>query len=954
MSEDAWGRRYPGSRWWKFDFHNHTPASSDYEAVEARTLTPEQWLLAYMRAKVDCVTVTDHNTGDWIDRLQHALNGLESDLHVEFRPLTIFPGVEVTSNDSLHILGVFPPGSGKAKIDALMGGRLQITNPHAPTAERMCAQSASDVVEAIHALGGLAIAAHVERDNGLLRGTVDAAGVFSSALAGRTLDDVLRKLDAVEFQTLTNPSYTHFADRLKGVACVAGSDFPHHTSNAGTRTTWVKMSQPSFEGLRLALLDSEGAIRRGELSPEDPQNLPTLWIESVRLHDLHLKRAGGGDLSQSLHPAYNALIGGRGSGKSTVVEAIRLAMARDSEVSEDLLGTSSPIAQTFGRFRGSYDPARKLGMILPGSQLEVVFHQGTGEAALCYRCIWQRQADSRYWATADRLEGELWLPTNLSPDQIRAQFPTRIFSQKQILELAEQPQALLKFIDDAIHTDKRAWQETFEARRQALLAARLKVRALKAEIRNRPELEKQFTEANRKARVFSAGNFGPLLKAYQRASQQRRAIGDFLELIGKDLSLLRASLENAQSIAQTELSGFEAETPAEQAAVADALRLRNSLADQVRAIAAPVSAMEQELTAGTAGLNQSAWHNESQQHLAAYAAETARLKAAGIQSAQEAAAAVAAADQLGKQLEKIRASERQLVEAEQAVEQAAADLVASREELTALRAAFVQQLVAQNSLLHLNIRGMAHGPTALTDLRQRLGLAENAQFSDLWEETTDAQGRPVFKGLIWELVRPDRDTVISVSERLADLKRSVVARQNPVLGVRLEARLMKNIERLTDEALDALATWFPEDEITLKYQSRPGNNLRDIQAASAGQKTAAMLSFLLLHGDEPLVLDQPEDDLDNALVSELVVSQLRSNKKRRQLIVVTHNANIVVNGDAELVLTMDFAGGSIQCNRSGGLQEKSVREDICRVMEGGREAFEKRYQRILQHLDKLP
>ena len=62
---------YPGSRWWKFDFHSHTPASADYgkgpNQDSLREITPEDWLLGYMRVGVDCVAVTDHNSGE-LDR----------------------------------------------------------------------------------------------------------------------------------------------------------------------------------------------------------------------------------------------------------------------------------------------------------------------------------------------------------------------------------------------------------------------------------------------------------------------------------------------------------------------------------------------------------------------------------------------------------------------------------------------------------------------------------------------------------------------------------------------------------------------------------------------------------------------------------------------------------------------------------------------------------------------
>ena len=107
-----------------------------------------------------------------------------------------------------------------------------------------------------------------------------------------------------------------------------------------------------------------------------------------------------------------------------------------------------------------------------------------------------------------------------------------------------------------------------------------------------------------------------------------------------------------------------------------------------------------------------------------------------------------------------------------------------------------------------------------------------------------------------------------------------------------------------------------------------------------------MLAFLLAHGEEPLVLDQPEDDLDNHLIYDLVVRQIRENKFRRQIIVVTHNPNIVVNGDAEMIHALAFDGGQCVVKQSGSLQEEAIRDEVCRVMEGGREAFRRRYRRL--------
>ena len=147
--------------------------------------------------------------------------------------------------------------------------------------------------------------------------------------------------------------------------------------------------------------------------------------------------------------------------------------------------------------------------------------------------------------------------------------------------------------------------------------------------------------------------------------------------------------------------------------------------------------------------------------------------------------------------------------------------------------------------------------------------------------------------------------------------------------------------------LDKLLTWFPEDALQVEYsRTGEGTDFHPIVQASDGQRSAAMLAFLLAHGDEPLVLDQPEDDLDNHLIYDLVVRQMQENKRRRQIIVVTHNPNIVVNGDAEMLHVLDFRGGQCRVVQGGALQDASLREEVCRVMEGGREAFERRYRRL--------
>ena len=149
----------------------------------------------------------------------------------------------------------------------------------------------------------------------------------------------------------------------------------------------------------------------------------------------------------------------------------------------------------------------------------------------------------------------------------------------------------------------------------------------------------------------------------------------------------------------------------------------------------------------------------------------------------------------------------------------------------------------------------------------------------------------------------------------------------------------------TPSVFNEFSAYFPEDKLEVKYVSNGKPQVLD--HGSAGQKSAAILAFLLSYGSEPLILDQPEDDLDNSLIMELVVAQLQANKQRRQLIVATHNPNIVVNGDSEQVCVMKFAGGLIGTMRQESLDDALVRQHICDIMEGGSEAFKKRYDRMM-------
>jgi type III restriction enzyme len=112
--------------------------------------------------------------------------------------------------------------------------------------------------------------------------------------------------------------------------------------------------------------------------------------------------------------------------------------------------------------------------------------------------------------------------------------------------------------------------------------------------------------------------------------------------------------------------------------------------------------------------------------------------------------------------------------------------------------------------------------------------------------------------------------------------------------------------------------------------------------ASAGQQATALLTVLLNQPGAPLLIDQPEDDIDNRVIEE-IIRNIWEAKKKRQLIFTSHNANLVVNGDAELVVCFDYRESGNQTRgiikAEGAIDFKNVRDEITSVMEGGEKAF---------------
>lgn len=133
-------------------------------------------------------------------------------------------------------------------------------------------------------------------------------------------------------------------------------------------------------------------------------------------------------------------------------------------------------------------------------------------------------------------------------------------------------------------------------------------------------------------------------------------------------------------------------------------------------------------------------------------------------------------------------------------------------------------------------------------------------------------------------------------------------------------------------------------EIELNVSHQGQASYRPLTKLSTGQQCTAVLHLLLLQNKDPLIMDQPEDNLDNAFIADRIVTELRDAKINRQFIFATHNANIPVFGDAEWIgiFEVNDGQGSMPPKAQGAIDVPAVREKAANILEGGRTAFNQR------------
>lgn len=861
-----------GAQWVRVDFHLHTKADKEFKYTDSDDAFIRNYVGALKASNITLGVITNHNKFDLGE-----FKGLRKAARKE--NVELLPGVEFSVGDGhngVHTLIVFSDewiADGHDYINQFLN--IAFAGKPKQQYENENGRSELNIAQTLDQLEKFGrdfflVFAHVEDKSGLWKelggGRIGELGNDERFLR-RTLG--FQKVRSYnKAQDETKPCRTKIQDRLGDwyPAEVEGSD-PKAIDQIGKgKECFVKLGTPSFDALKFALCDPDSRVAN-----EAPKHQAS--------HILSARFEGGVLNGQTLHfsPQLNTLIGIRGSGKSSVLEAIRYALdiphgekALDTKYKDDLtrhtLGSGGKITltardnygQVFEVSRIFKEPSNVYldGQLQPGVSIrETVLNQpiyfgqkdlsSTGEGFetdLVEKLVGEKLTPLRteIEAQRERIQASVarWIKLQNTEEQKReytAQRNDAIFRLQKYEEhgVSEKLHKKLRFTNDATALKRISDRvDAFVGGLGALLA--------------------EHEDNLRNATIYT--------------SQQNP---EFFEAYYAEFAKVLATLDELKTIATTTKTISETL----KAKIVDFEGLRKTLQDEFAEI-------ERQLAQD--------------------------LKQGGI-------VAIHADDFIEQQRRKNKASEMlEALEKDAAQQSSLRDaLLKDTEQLNELWLREfrviqeeLERVNANHSALQIeaNFKGDKEAAISFMQLLYKGSNIREATLRAVMEPYSDFGG--LFK---------DLDSAKSRAGSTPDI---------------FEKRFMEN--------LTALLTKQVPNQFIIRYQGK------ELKHHSLGQRASALLLYVLSQGrNDVIIIDQPEDDLDNQTIYDDVIRLIRELKPKVQFIFATHNANFPVLGDAEQVHAFEFKDERIHV-QSGSIDAQSIQNAIINIMEGGREAFRRR------------
>ena len=840
------------------------------------------FVAAFVERGFDLIAITDHNTGTFIDQ---AIKAGDEIAEKEGKKITVLAGVELSVSPGIHLLAILP-GGGSASISDLLS-RLELPVSHHGDTNKLISQSIGEIKRAVRERGGLLIGAHCNSTHGIVR-----------ELDGQSRLEWLSAVDAVEVNSESTSE--KIAQTIDYVTKSLGVPIPFtygsdsHNCQLAKPGMWVKMAEPSFASLRQLTFEPELRVTSSE--PVAPTH--------ARIIGFTVTQGIYADQRFRFSPNLNVLIGGRGAGKSAALDLLRFAFE-----AEPMIGDETDAVFT-SRIMGFLQFVGEVVVAVRGTDggIYVVTRSGAYEKPYARAAVVFTEPARVYQSAGSELIQREMRPL----DVLGIEF----YGQGEVAQLANRVDEQMRLIDenlDYAETDSAIGEAERQliAGEKLLIRKRMRVDELRAEAATRPNLEE------RQSRLATS-LADPIFAERTRWDRERTWIQGQQDWLQEVLHCLPESLP-----ARSELPVDIEESTAKEILnkVRDASdRILETGGNDLESLRRTFSEAETELKTYRKEWDAAFEIGENRYR--------ARLAELGASDLAEVAAEHRSVEQELTQIDTIVQPEIDQIDSEMRVLEVdrAALLVRLRDgrlEIARKRSDFVEEL---NSKL---------GGDVVVDLSGR----DTSFYFNAVDNPLDGSGmihREEQIELVCELFTP---------EKLVEVIRTNAIDQLTAIGVTdNNATRMRN--GLSIDALYRVERVEVPQLPRIRIKREGETEYTDLSSLSVGEKCSAILSIALLSKGKPLVIDQPEDDLDHAFIVNSIVEGIRTAKSSRQIIAATHNPNIPVLGDAEMVFRVARRAGDDVCHilNSGGLELPQVTEEV-QGLEGGADAFERRRRR---------
>lgn len=927
------------------NLHVHTPATpwdwNNYPEQQDRAedLAPEDYFDKLKQTSLELVAITDHNCVRWceplIDLARKARRAGESNLH-------ILPGVEVTTYEGPHLIAIFDEDFPVEEIrNFLIRLRLSGEGRHDDRVHKDIPIN-KIINEVIDEMGGIVIGPHVHNKDGLwghreFRGRMDILNDprlrILAAPSGHIKYVDEKNPDRVRLLYKTMPT-----DQIDNSFAFINVSDCHRLDDFETDTTWIKMSRLSLEGVKQIVYEPELRVSHELIDTETDYDYPvalhfTAPDSAEHPHILGVAITGGMLDGERItfSPHQNCIIGKNYAGKSAVFDCIRFAlglMPHNEDAEERFIDRLRAIVTEGGEVRlyvqdgqgKIYGISKTLSCTDVGTRRNPKWHV-EGNSVVHYL-----------------LDDEFHRETDVHPAEI---FHAEVYPQGEVVKIKDNVSQQMSIVDAlAKHRDGIDMLKTEEFKGETTLYGQLMQNSrqvtelisernlIEEEIQSIPNLEEEIEKLETLADL-------PVFDEIQQWTEVEAMIDQHQKTLGSATAEVQA----------LELSGGDnVEIDAPSLGIAETLNLDKASPDEFSDEATRVfqSALHIISDMKDQGLN-----------TLSEAAETLATIEKAIQKRLDAANEAATAESeyanvseltqritaKKRRLHDLKAKERRLNRLDDEIEK----LQDRREELKQKhreawgeihkRRSEIVELIDSDSADNIEAELIEDADRSdylrlLHDVADRLSSATNRIGSrthiDIIADATTPQQ------LIKIIRSGDANKLVGAADGITDNTARIF------LGMGLE-----DIHRLE------LSTLGDKFEIRLKKEG--DDHFTPIDGGlSGGEQALALISVAMIHKDRPLIVDQPEDELGPALITGDLVNQIRRVKPTRQMLFVTHIANIPVLADSEQVIyveqiiTDDGKNTRVKC--CGSLDDRSIVERLLEL-DGGKAAFDKRKQR---------